>query len=81
MEYDSETPFANRHGPGLRMIVDLATPATARFLIAPGQSSNPLSPHYSDLALRWRDFVWLTLGSTPMVAVTHLLPATANRGN
>jgi penicillin G amidase len=81
MEYNSETPFANRHGPGLRMIVDLAAPATARFLIAPGQSSNPLSPHYSDLAYRWRDFAWLTLGTTPIVSVTHLLPATANRGN
>jgi acyl-homoserine lactone acylase PvdQ len=62
------------------MIVDLAAPATARFLIVPGQSANPLSPHYSDLAYRWRDFAWLVLGSTPIVAVTHLLPATANRG-
>jgi len=81
MEFATETPFADRHGPGLRMIVDLAAPATARYLITPGQSSNPLSPHYRDLADRWRDFAWLTLGGQRSVAVTHLLPETANRGN
>ncbi len=82
MEYDNESmPFADMHGPGLRMIVDLASPADARFLITPGQSGNPLSAHYGDLVRRWRDFGWLKFGATPVV-MTHLLPAAAaNRGN
>jgi penicillin G amidase len=83
MEFGNEAmPFADLHGPGLRMIVDLAAPAEARFLITPGQSANPLSAHYGDLLLRWRNFGWLKFGATPPVVTTHLLPATtANRGN
>ena len=37
------------------MIVDLARPDAARFMIAPGQSGNPLSPHWGDLLRPWRD--------------------------
>jgi penicillin G amidase len=83
MEYpDDAAPFADLHGPGLRMIVDMAAPATARFLIAPGQSANPLSAHYGDLVQRWRDFAWLTFGTATPAMVTRLLPdAMPNRGN
>lgn len=83
VEYGNEAmPFADLHGPGLRTIVDLASPADARFLITPGQSANPLSPHYGDLVERWRDFAWLKFGAAAPVAMTHLLPAVApNRGN
>jgi len=52
-------PFRDRHGPTLRMIVDLAHPGDARFMIAPGQSGNPLSPHWGDLMRRWRDVGYL----------------------
>ncbi len=47
---DEDAPFLDRHGPTLRMIVDMAAPNAARFMIAPGQSGNPLSPHWGDLA-------------------------------
>ncbi|HEY5209409.1 MAG TPA: penicillin acylase family protein [Stellaceae bacterium] len=83
MDYrDADGPFEDRHGPGLREIIDLAAPGAARFLITPGQSSNPLSPHYGDLALRWRDFAWLRFSAAKPVGVTHLLPVGgANRGD
>jgi penicillin amidase len=79
---DKTEPFADTHGPGLRMIIDLAAPAQARFLTTPGQSGNPLSPHYGDLAQRWRDFEWLILGAPAALARIRVLPSTAaNRGN
>lgn len=59
---DDAEPFRDRHGPTLRMIVDLARPDAARFMITPGQSGNPLSPHWGDLVQRWRDVGYLTFG-------------------
>ncbi len=47
--------FENIHGPGYRAIYDLADPDNSRFMIATGQSGNPLSPWYGSLARRWRD--------------------------
>jgi penicillin amidase len=58
----SEEPFLDRHGAGLRMILDFADLDASRFMMVPGESGNPLSPHYSDLLRPWRDFAWLTLG-------------------
>ncbi len=75
MSYANDEPFADDHGPGLRTIVDLAAPERARFLIAPGQSASPLSPHYADLATRWRDFAWLEFGASPAEPTIHLVPA------
>jgi penicillin amidase len=60
---DAAAPFADVHGPTLRMIVDLAAPEKARFMIAPGQSGNPLSAHYSDLLEPWRDVDYLTFSA------------------
>lgn len=37
----------------LRMVVDLADPARARFVLSGGQSGNPCSPHYDDLLPHW----------------------------
>jgi len=48
-------PFADRLGPVMRMIVDMAHPSAAQFMIVPGQSGNPLSPHWADLLQPWRD--------------------------
>jgi penicillin amidase len=47
--------FEDVHGPGFRAVYDLADLDNSRFMIATGQSGNPLSPHYGDLAERWRD--------------------------
>ena len=37
-----------------RMVVDLADPDESRFVLAGGQSGNPLSPHYADLFELWQ---------------------------
>jgi penicillin amidase len=58
---DGETPFRDVHGAGFRGIFDLSNLDASRFMIAVGQSGNPLSPHYFDLALPWRDFTWVSL--------------------
>ncbi|MEM7222433.1 MAG: penicillin acylase family protein [Pseudomonadota bacterium] len=47
--------FTDVHGPGYRAIYDLADLDASRFIIATGQSGNPLSPFYGNLAQRWSD--------------------------
>jgi penicillin amidase len=58
-------PFAHVHGPGLRAVYDLADLERSRFIIAGGQSGNPLSRHYSDMAQRWRDLGHVSLPRQP----------------
>ena len=72
---DDEHPYEHRHGAGLRIITDLADPAASRMIAAPGQSGNPLSPHFSDLLRRWRDFDYLVPGKAAAVATLTLEPA------
>lgn len=48
-------PFAHEHGAGFRAVYDMADPARSLFIVATGQSGNPLSPHYDDLVEAWRD--------------------------
>lgn len=57
---DDTNPFGDRLGPVMRMIVDMTHPETAQFMIVPGQSGNPLSPHWADLLTSWRDVRYLT---------------------
>jgi len=59
---NADAPYAHVHGAGLRAIYDLADLSRSRFMIATGQSGNPLSRHYRDLVEPWRDGQWLTLG-------------------
>ena len=47
--------FENVHGAGFRAVYDLADLEQSRFMIATGQSGNPLSNHYGSLSIRWRD--------------------------
>jgi len=49
-----ELAFRNNHGPGYRAVYDLADPDRSRYVIATGQSGNPLSRHWGDLAGRWQ---------------------------
>jgi penicillin amidase len=72
---DENEPFADVHGPTLRMIVDLSDIAATRFMIAPGQSGNPLSPHYADLMGRWREVGYLTLDGGAEGGTLELTPA------
>ena len=71
---DEEHPYEHRHGAGLRIITDLADPASSRMIAVPGQSGNPLSPHFSDLLRRWRDFDYLVPGKAAPVATLRLEP-------
>jgi penicillin amidase len=71
---DLDKPFVARHGPGLRMIVDMAHPDAARFMITPGQSGNPLSPYWGDLLRPWRDGNYLTFDADASGGVLTLVP-------
>lgn len=61
--YDPAHPFADVHGAGYRAIYDLSDLDASRFVVAPGESGNPLSPH-------WGDFVplWASGHDVPIVA-------------
>ena len=50
---DAERPFAHNHGAGYRAVYDLSDLDASLFMIAPGQSGHPLSPHWADLAPIW----------------------------
>jgi penicillin amidase len=47
--------FDDIHGASLRAIFDLEALDRSRFVIAGGQSGNPVSGHYADFAPLWRD--------------------------
>lgn len=48
-----DQPFANVHAAGFRAIYDLGDLSRSRFIISTGQSGNPYSPHWDDLAPLW----------------------------
>ena len=56
-----ERAFESVHGGGYRAVYDLADLDNSRFMIAGGQSGNPLSPHYGDLLPLWRDGLYIEL--------------------
>ena len=60
---DAVTEFEHVHGSGLRAIYDLADLDSSHFMIAPGQSGNPLSRHWSDLARDWANGLHFRLDS------------------
>ena len=47
-------PFDNPgYVPNARAVMDLADPEASRWVLAGGQSGNPMSPHYGDLFALW----------------------------
>jgi penicillin G amidase len=60
---ESTDPLAlpDVHGPTMRIVVDLADPMKATITLAGGQSGNPLSEHYADWLLDWRDGRYRTI--------------------
>ena len=48
-------PFAAIHAASYRGLFDLAALERSRFIASTGQSGNPLSPHYRDLAALWAE--------------------------
>ena len=61
------------HGAGLRMVLNMADPDSARFILATGQSENPLSDHYSDQMPLWSRGDMLRLDGEP-ASVLRLTP-------
>jgi penicillin amidase len=51
--YFGDGDFTAVHGPGARAVYDFADLNRSRFIVAPGQSGHPLSPHYRDLVKGW----------------------------
>ena len=64
--------FEDIHGPGYRAVYDLGDLDDSRFMIATGQSGNPLSPYYGSLAKRWRDGIYLKLDGTETESMDRL---------
>lgn len=63
--YDEKTPFAHIQGPSMRAIYDLGALDDSRFMSVPGQSDNPFSAHFNDLAEPWRRLETITLPAQP----------------
>lgn len=75
MRWSGQTPYRTIHIPSMRAIYDLGDLDASQFLIATGQSGNPLSRHFLDLAQRWLGFEYLRLDPAPAdAAVLRLVP-------
>jgi penicillin amidase len=70
-------PFEDIHGPGLRAIYDLSDLGRSLFIIATGQSGNPLSPHYKDMLKDWRDGKYFVIGKPSQEKTLRLIPASS----
>jgi penicillin amidase len=57
--------FQSVQGAAYRGVYDLADLDRSLFIVAPGQSGNPLSRHARDFLTRWRDGQTITLGPNP----------------
>ncbi len=64
--------FQSVHGAGYRGVYDLADLDRSLFVVAPGQSGNPLSRHARDFLARWRDGQSVTLGPTTETAAATI---------
>lgn len=58
--YDTTT-FEHTSGPSFRMVLDVGNWDASLAVNTPGQSGNPDSPHYRDLAERWRSGQYVPL--------------------
>lgn len=48
-----DRPYASRHGPGLRLLFDLADPEASRYMLHTGQSGLVYSRRYRDMRDEW----------------------------
>ena len=63
-----DMPLANTHAAGYRGVYDFADPDSSVFVIATGQSGNPLSRHYDDLGELWRRGEYIPMSLDPELA-------------
>jgi len=75
--------FESVHGASYRAVYDLADLDRSRFIVAPGQSGNPLSPTSRVFLERWAGGAVVALGQdtagAPVTARIRLLPAGTDR--
>ena len=66
--------FKVTHGASFRMVVDVGAWDNSRFINAPGQSGDPRSPHYANLAPLWAagDYVPMLYSVAAVDAATRL---------
>jgi penicillin amidase len=64
--------FEAVHGPSFRGVYDLADLDRSRFVMAPGQSGNPISRHADDFLVRWRGGDTILLGAAPAIVAATL---------
>jgi penicillin amidase len=70
-----DNPYTHIHGATLRAVMDLDDPDRSGFILPTGQSGHPLSPHYRDMLIPWRDGDLITLdGRDESGGVLHLTP-------
>ena len=69
--------FEDVHGAGFRAVYDLSDLDRSRYIIATGQSGNPISSFYGNMALRWRDGLTVSLApeSWALAEQLSLLPS------
>ena len=73
--------FRHVHGPGYRAIYNLKNPRESRFMIATGQSGNPLSLKYRNFLEPWAAGQYIPLGiplatlREQAASTQHLIPA------
>jgi penicillin amidase len=60
------------HGASYRGVYDLSDLDRSLFMVAPGQSGNPLRAHAKDMLRRWRDGATLTLGREPAAVMERI---------
>jgi penicillin amidase len=59
--FGEEPPYVNRHAATLRAIYDFADLDRSLFIHATGQSGNPFSPFYRNLAERWASGAYIRI--------------------
>jgi penicillin amidase len=75
----ADAPFTAVVGASFRAVYDLADLGRSRYVIVPGQSGHPLSPHGRDLAALWRDGESVTLAGTLETLTASALATTRLR--
>ncbi len=64
-DFRKEPPFHNYHASSYRGVFDLSDLDNSLWIHTTGQSGNPLSPHYRDLAPLWAEMKYLPMTTKP----------------
>jgi penicillin G amidase len=78
--YRHSNPYEHTVGASLRLVIDVGGWQQSGFVLAPGQSGHPLSPHYGDQTPLWRTGRYIKMevpADKPFEDVLSLVPSTA----